>query len=316
MAHSSKEFITETQYVVVWNLTACAVASLITFEHLLTFSDEIRTIWHRRLSLVSVLLLANRYVTLGFVFSNLATVTQSPNYETCSTAIIINEVCFFVLAIIFGLFAALRVYATWNCSRLLFIIISAIGAVPVATNAYYFAYLRMKPIPGVGCIPASSLPRTVLSKYVLGKATRISAILIDLIVLGLTWMKLSHNWYGRHSRGHNLGIILLRNGFLYFFTLLLLNCAEIVVVQLTEQEYVTAFITAITSILVSRFIMNLRGMRPETTPSMSTLPISKWGTQTATVSGMSSFISEIGQDLSHGFPLEDAEDTSYGLIED
>lgn len=61
--------------------------------------------------------------------------------------------------------------------------------------------------------------------------------------------------------------------------------------------------------LVSRFIMDLRDIRPMVFSSVSTL--SKGGGQHATSSGMSSLVLELGQDLSHAFPLDDEEDALY-----
>ena len=64
----------------------------------------------------------------------------------------------------------------------------------------------------------------------------------------------------------------------------------------------------VTSMLVSRFIMDLRDVRP-TAPSLDpTFP--KWSTQTAGSSEMSSFVLELGQDLSHTLSFTDEEDAS------
>ena len=69
---------------------------------------------------------------------------------------------------------------------------------------------------------------------------------------------------------------------------------------------------SITSILVSRFIMDLRDLHQ---CDRFTAITQSW--KSNQISALSSFVSDLGQDLSHGFPVpEDEDDDTYGLIED
>ncbi|KAI0696191.1 hypothetical protein BC835DRAFT_1414453 [Cytidiella melzeri] len=143
--------------------------------------------------------------------------------------------------------------------------------------------------------------------YVLSKASRISAIAVDWLVLCLTWAKLSSYWQEKRFCGRDIGTMLLRNGSIYFAVLLFLNSAEIVVFQLTRQDYVTEFIAVITSILMSRFMMNLRNVKR---PSYSA-GTSGGRFDDLSESRISSYIAgDFGEDLSHGFLTDDdAEDS-------
>ncbi|GJE96193.1 hypothetical protein PsYK624_123860 [Phanerochaete sordida] len=52
--------------------------------------------------------------------------------------------------------------------------------------------------------------------------------------------------------------MLIRDGSVYFLTVLTMNVAQLVVVETTRQTYLTPFICTLTAILMSRMFLNLR----------------------------------------------------------
>lgn len=126
-----------------------------------------------------------------------------------------------------------------------------------------------------------------------------SAIAVDLLVLVVICLKLVPLRHGGFVKGGVMDM-LLRGGVQYFGALLLTNATQIIVLRVAKVPYGMSFIAVITSILISRFILNLRRLR---TPCnevraarFSTLPQSR----------LSSLLTgNLGEDLSHGLEDED-----------
>ncbi|KAI0799659.1 hypothetical protein BC629DRAFT_1611282 [Irpex lacteus] len=289
--------------------------ALVIYEHLLTLQREIRLIWKGPANIASTVFIANHYVALIYVLCGLVTLNPNSSCASGFAETIINQVCYLILTTIFAFFAALRVYAIWDRNRVLFFLTASIGFIPVVANFYVLVSYETVEAPGVTCVIASRIPLDILNRTValaVGIVTRISSTLIDVVVLALTWIKLSSSWH--RIRGHHspsISDILLRNGCFCFVTLLHLNIAEIIIHQLTTQTYITYIITIVASILVSRFILDILDVRP-----LGSLPGAgrHWYTQTADVSGISSFVSNLGQDFSHAVTLNER-GVSFGPID-
>lgn len=52
--------------------------------------------------------------------------------------------------------------------------------------------------------------------------------------------------------------MLIRDGTVYFLTVLAMNIAQLVVFQILEQVYLISFICTLTPVLISRFFLDLR----------------------------------------------------------
>ncbi|KAI0092229.1 hypothetical protein BDY19DRAFT_1054648 [Irpex rosettiformis] len=328
---SPRDTINESERLVPWDCVIVAVGALTVYEYLLTIGKEIRTLWLRPLNAASILLFLNRYVLILYIFDNMASTMSDLGIKRCYSTTVLGVVCFILLAVLFAFFAAFRAYALWNRNYWIFGLTLAIGLFPVGTNLYALAKLNKQPDANVlGCEITSNEPNNIKSRYdpnfsldvlysedlySLGQATRISTIVLDWMVLCLTWAKLSSHWKNsKRFAQQSIGGLLLRRGSMYFIVLLLLNSAEIVIFQLTKQTYGTYFITPITSILVSRFIMDLRDMGERYDSNI--LPQSKQSDQTLSESGLTSFmISDLGQDFSHVLcPFDDDDDDDESTI--
>ncbi|KAI0799660.1 hypothetical protein BC629DRAFT_188346 [Irpex lacteus] len=205
-----------------------ALVAFVIYEHLLTAVSEVRTLWSQSYNVISFFLLSNRYLSIAYAFSAMsATIVQD-----CELA---HRDHHRVRMLRSALCDIGRVYAICNRNGWFFILILALGLIPTVTNLYYSANLKISLTPDAGCVPLQSSSAAVSSRF--AKITRISAIMLDCIVLASTWARLSPLWSRLRFNGHSVPSILLRNGCSYFLTLLLLNIAEIVVFQLTEVYY-------------------------------------------------------------------------------
>ncbi|EKM57579.1 uncharacterized protein PHACADRAFT_90412, partial [Phanerochaete carnosa HHB-10118-sp] len=98
--------------------------ALIFYDHLITLDQEIRTVWRRKFSIVSLLIVFTRWTliiqaTFTFIMAQGLIVSHS---VSCATQPLV-------------VFSALRVCAIWNQNYVLFIIVLVLGLTPVITNA-------------------------------------------------------------------------------------------------------------------------------------------------------------------------------------
>ncbi|EKM56349.1 uncharacterized protein PHACADRAFT_193966 [Phanerochaete carnosa HHB-10118-sp] len=167
-----------------------------------------------------------------------------------------------------ALFSALRVLAIWDKSYFWSLLTFVLSMVPFATNIYIAAVSKysfdVDPFFGTICIEVSQISARTFNirMFRVTYTTCGSLILADAIVLVLTWIKTFEQW--RNARclkmRASLTTCLLRDGTTYFIALLALNIAQLLTynVSYTEIAIVSAMVTALPPVLLSRFIINLR----------------------------------------------------------
>ncbi|KAI0769507.1 hypothetical protein BC629DRAFT_787299 [Irpex lacteus] len=138
--------------------------------------------------------------------------------------------------------------------------------------------------------------------YVLSLIARIATIVGDMLVITATWIKTAqlHNGTRRIQLiNAPLVTIILRDGTIYFIVLLVINILNIIernTPALFHVDLIESLVQVLPSIVVCRFILNLRQVKRPEVPSVS-------GNHTP---GSSSyFLSNLGQPLQLG---EDEED--------
>ncbi|EKM57643.1 uncharacterized protein PHACADRAFT_206528 [Phanerochaete carnosa HHB-10118-sp] len=96
--------------------------------------------------------------------------------------------------------------------------------------------------------------------------TRGSLILADTIVLVLTWIRTFGHW--RQARHANIGVsvttCLLRDGTVYFMTLLVANFIQMLTYNFPASvSPASVIVTALPPVLINRFMINLRTIDSE-----------------------------------------------------
>ncbi|PCH33282.1 hypothetical protein WOLCODRAFT_147383 [Wolfiporia cocos MD-104 SS10] len=146
--------------------------------------------------------------------------------------------------------------------------------------------------------------------------TRSCSIASDALVLVVTWIALEPTRLGRLIGAYALAGVLLRDGVVYFTFLLLLNIAQ-VGLWVTDSAYnkvCTALLSPMTSIVISRMLLNMRRTQRDTdmegrssehaTASSTQTQITEWsisvvlnsvGWQTDASTGSSSEHEDMGQ---------------------
>ncbi|EKM50244.1 uncharacterized protein PHACADRAFT_201084 [Phanerochaete carnosa HHB-10118-sp] len=171
-------------------------------------------------------------------------------------------------------FSALRVFAIWDRSRVWSIVVFALSMVAFVTNIYDAAVTKYgfftDPLVGKTCIndplfSAQQTDRVMISTFLV-YTTRASLILADIIMIVLTWIKTFGQW--RETRRLNMKVpltrCLLRDGTIYFMALLAINITQILTYNFsTNISLVGTLKTTLPSVLINRFIINLRAAGSE-----------------------------------------------------
>ncbi|KAI0676170.1 hypothetical protein C8Q78DRAFT_373326 [Trametes maxima] len=171
-----------------------------------------------------------------------------------------------------GAFSALRVFAlsqkNWVLSAIVFIL--SLG--PVVVNLVVYGYgLRGQNIAIYGCQELNNATEPVEGEM-LSAVSRSSLILADTLVIAVT---LTKAWNGSFlfdskSRISSLATVLVYDGTRYYVVLLILNMLEVIMVHFSNTpilpgiSYITQISEPLTSIFISRFLLDLQAANQAT----------------------------------------------------
>ncbi|GBE83894.1 hypothetical protein SCP_0509510 [Sparassis crispa] len=282
-------------------LSICAV---ILYEHLVTFGTEYDLVWGRKLTGPNVIFFINRYALFVWSIVNILGLFSWESarrynfFWQCAEAFVMQLMVYTIWAV----FSGLRVYAVSSRNWYFTVPTVALGMVPVAANIYSlaktsYAFVVVLPVLGHICQNTSYLTSDFA----------ILTIASDVIVLCVTWF----NTYTIKRDADNANIkativtLLLRDGTFYFLCLLCLNIIAIVLDARTPYVYILYFVAPISSMLISRFLLNLRHIYYATGSSAGSGDPS--GPSTGTfmsdmqfAGAASPYIGNMGAPLSHG----------------
>ncbi|KAL7283673.1 hypothetical protein ACG7TL_003109 [Trametes sanguinea] len=282
-----------------------AAVALLLYETCVTFEREYKHIWRRNASAATWIFTFNRYLVIAlyaFLVPGAFTISDArfdPNvfafddsvltvfaWDSCPPLVRIWQVLNILPYVVWAAFSSLRAFALLNRAWHISLLIAMLSLAPV------WIYIVSTPIfmprrnadgleqyrdvhqfaenfpPPTNCIavPKYSIE---LDRH-LTVVARVCLILSDILVLCVTWTKT----YGivRLAREHgvdrslSVSKVLLRDGSTYFTVWTILNTLHIVGTYVQSVQYLTTFTEAFTSILVSRFILNLREVASAPSP--------------------------------------------------
>ncbi|KZT00362.1 uncharacterized protein LAESUDRAFT_732297 [Laetiporus sulphureus 93-53] len=237
-----------------------AVTALVFYEYIVTFPEEVHVIWGVRLTTVTVIFALNRYLLMVQGINSALTPVL---WHTPLAVIVLTNVMTIVVEAVTASFSAFRTYAISGHQIVPAMLVLLLGLAPVAVNVYTSTRVSYAFVIYIGSYPLCGYNNresiAIQNKLIL--IMRICAAASDLIVLLVTWFKtsgLAIEVRRLRLRG-SMATVLIRDG----EALLLLNILEIVIKVRYENSqnyagYVTIFLPPISSILISRFILNLR----------------------------------------------------------
>lgn len=313
-----KEKMTE---MIIANCCAVAATILLYYDYLLTLPDEIRCIWKRKFSFATVLFFVNRYVTL--LYRTLMIIQMLPwsslpedQADTlCNGILRFNEVLTILLEVTVATFMSLRMYAIWSSDRRIFALVMLLSLVQPVVNIYYYTKLQIVavPPPFTGCAETVLLPDAASSA--LSIFNRVFAISSDAVILILTWVKTAGIMRHFHSLKIQTSLVnmLFRDGTVYFVFLLILNVVNLIAIKEQAFGAIPALTDVITSILISRFMLNLRSVY---TASDSDISSSFHPSKFSDIRFVNTIVGNLGAPLNtgaatdHSDPVDDEPDAS------
>lgn len=159
-----------------------------------------------------------------------------------------------------------------------------LGMVPMGTNIWLLTQETWVVQPQLGCIDTVLTSDTIYNVAVI--ITRVSAVVSDILVVAATWYYIRHTSSVREQLVHdvwsarpNLTTVMFRDGTLCFLTISLLNLIDLVVNIIsinTSSDIVniTNMISAMSSILVSHFLICVREAAERSIQAFSTQSLS------------------------------------------
>ncbi|KAI0832516.1 hypothetical protein BC628DRAFT_1414807 [Trametes gibbosa] len=236
--------------------TCCDMATfaLILYDYAITFDREVAFVWGTRFTGATALFMLNRYLALLkypiYIVNQVplsderylrlsvqyVTLTDIEAIFSCTIVSIYGMVAQILPYIVWAAFSSLRVYAICGQSWKAAFAVALPGSFLFASNIYLFSQ--------------NSTIGAVLSFLI---ATRSSTILSDALVIIITWWRTRgiRKTIAQTNIKVSLASLLLRDGTVYFMVLLVMNIFHIVFSLTGAKE-------PLTTILVSRFLLNLR----------------------------------------------------------
>ncbi|RPD53858.1 hypothetical protein L226DRAFT_526993 [Lentinus tigrinus ALCF2SS1-7] len=263
-----------------------SVAALVAYEHVITFQQEVDLYWKRKFKISTAVFLANRYLGLIF-FGFLEYIPLRPELIylfSCSATYYSAALANGLIYLPWAVFSALRGYALSQNIWLGFTIF-VLSAFPFGTDCYAnFQGLTIYVDPTYGCIPNVTISDTYV-KYA-NLFTRVPLVIADLIVVTITWAATYKASKEASVFGSQPSItkILFRDvildyldpeadmtsgtGNVYFIILSLVNILHLIfsIVSIgrtdttIHQSTLVIWIPAFTTILVSRFMLDLQAV--------------------------------------------------------
>ncbi|OBZ73196.1 hypothetical protein A0H81_07320 [Grifola frondosa] len=333
------QLISDYQSTFTYTCTFLGAVSLLTWEYIVTFDREVHLVWGRKTTGATVLFLLNRYVMfvqfiIQLPFSFLISTSvrssalqhSSSDFSVYQGCLVLNRVlAVFSIApyFIWAAFSSLRAFAMSERNTPIALLVLLLSLVPTGYNIYDFS--RDVPInlpPPIFCIPtfpslsASFIDRLLLRRWTV--ATRICLIVADGLVIAVTWLRTYR--FARTAARHHVraGIIrlLLRDGTIYFVILLILNLLHIAVKITQQTNFITTFEEPLTSIMISRFLLNLREV-----DSAAPSSVGEDGGEAGDEEGMgtlrfvTSVVGPLGEPLDHSFVDDDVEEITEEVEE-
>ncbi|TBU60060.1 hypothetical protein BD310DRAFT_923811 [Dichomitus squalens] len=266
------------EYSSVMTDNYCGLAATVVFlyDSIITTGEEIRCFWGRKITGAAILFWLNKYMTMLYLVSDLATffnlsdkvcpppllgsnestyILTSPEVSTSYPLISSSKSRYFD----FPAFTAIRVYALRR-SLTLCAITAGLSLAPLGTN---FAIFRLgltgKNIFPLGCTGFDNVSTTSLVTII----SRSCVIAADCLAIGFTWFMLGLQYpayRGGVLKGSIARVLLMDGAILAVlnslhlaFTLLSINTDA-----LEPTSVMTTFTFPLSAILVSRFLLHLQ----------------------------------------------------------
>ncbi|KAK7683085.1 hypothetical protein QCA50_013758 [Cerrena zonata] len=302
----------------MFSLASCV---MLFYDMAITFGDEVEKIWKQRITGATVLWFLNRYLSpLGYIIIIVSFHDRWPD-SVCDRYILYPEILKIFTAFVIGVIFILRLYSIYSRSVPVLVTFSLLLAAELGTKIWAFTDGTRLILPPQldGCILVGRSPSGERMVY-----TWAAELVFDTLVFFATLYRTIHLY--RNSQGgtaQSLIRVIMRDGILYFAVIFGTNVVTVTmfVAATPDLKVVNAsFSTLITSLMVSRLMLNLRRQAARTheavpykfsegsdVPSLNITPhyASKYTVAGAEPTFASTIIGNLGAPISHWGDSED-----------
>ncbi|EIW59955.1 uncharacterized protein TRAVEDRAFT_47251 [Trametes versicolor FP-101664 SS1] len=240
--------------------------SLLAYEYVITFDQEVTLFWKRKKTGATVLFLAIRYLTL-LSYDFLGTATFAPMSDQKVQFVV--SLCQYPF---WAAFSGLRALALSRLNWPLAVVVFVLALAPLGMNLWPMILNQISGtnIPILGCGADGSLTTRqaligISAHCISVIVSRASLIVADMLVVIVTWMSwrkgMSHAVAGMVP---TLSNILMYNGTIYFLVVVICNAVHLtltvisITTPLTQVSEATALTDPLTAILICRFLLALQ----------------------------------------------------------
>ncbi|KAJ3549533.1 hypothetical protein NM688_g5166 [Phlebia brevispora] len=326
-SNDNSAIIAAIKGILVNNYTLFAATALASYEQIVLFEYEYAFLEQHKGSSSTWLFVTNRYLLLASLISSVVPYTpqvrDTMRFVACYVSHPIIQTCLngplqtflFVIQlmpiVVAAVFSALRIFALSGKNPYASGFVLLLGLAPFAVNAYeisqlsYVFHRRSSPWDVLRLQHANFLPNLAFTRMAVSIAARAASIAMDTVVVAVTWMKTYHHVREALSLGVRVGYseTLLQDGSIYFGAMMILNIAQLltdVVPALQGWTPVSVFCEIMPSILISRFIVNLRRVQDAPTRDISGVRgLSQFSVANFRVPTMQSVVGNMGEPLQH-----------------
>jgi len=279
-----QEILAATRRLLVENYCIVASSALLFFDCAITFTREVKRIWLRRTTGATIIFLLTRYTAVAERITLLTSLfLRTLDDNRCVPVLRLDDSLTDLSYASIGAFTALRLYGIYNE---LWPALLILGIWVTRISIAIYLQVRYDPIafgpPLWGCGAAFLPSQDTVQRL---DTTNNSLVLAsDALLLILTWVKT----LGIQRTSTRLGMyaplstLLLRDGTMYFATILFIQVFAIISSQVGSSfilfDVWTYFAQVFNVIFLCRFMLNLRGIylaeAPEDTDSSSVYPMS------------------------------------------
>ncbi|KII90488.1 hypothetical protein PLICRDRAFT_697035 [Plicaturopsis crispa FD-325 SS-3] len=247
--------------IVLYNYMKLAPITILYFDMILTFVDEVNFIWRRPKSVSSVLFLINRYLSAASNAAILAFTNRTLSTESCKTFYTAQQNVLILTQIFVGALMIIRTYALYARSKRILVSLIGLSAILIAITVWATSTVTgdITIVSGFG--GCYDVDRAYLAARFAISWEALFAFDLTIFVLTAwkTYVKGRSIQYlsGRMS----LTTVILRDGAAYFAVMVLVNFANMLTYYLNSTSDVrgllSTFVSCLAVTMVSRLMLNL-----------------------------------------------------------
>ncbi|RPD65341.1 hypothetical protein L226DRAFT_531073 [Lentinus tigrinus ALCF2SS1-7] len=258
---TSAQLTTAAEHLMAAKMFSLASCVMLFYDIAITFGDEVERIWKQRFTGATVLWFLNRYLSpLGYIVIIVAFHDPSWSKTACQRYVLYPEILKIFTATAVGVIFILRLYSIYSKSRAVLYGFSMLLVTELAVKIWAFTDGVMLQLPPgfVGCILTGRSSPGDRIIY-----TWVAELVFDSAVFFATLYR-TIQLYRRTIIGEALSLItvIMRDGIMYFAAIFVSNLVTVLIFVFAPNDLKVinaSFSTLITSLMVSRLMLNLRG---------------------------------------------------------